>query len=283
MNARFLDPAFPGRLPERKCVLFNRPEFREEVAVRIKVTVAYDGSRFAGWQIQPNADTIQARIEEALALIAKVPVRVHGSGRTDAGVHSIGQVAHFDAPAELTMNPVNWLAALNTKLPATIRVLECDEVPADFHARFSASSKTYTYELSTSPVLSPFQASRAWHLPRQLDPVTLEQALALFEGRHDFKAFSAVRGNEDEETDYRRTLSESSLRRLPEGYLLTFTGEGFLYKMVRLLTGAAVQTAQGYFRLDDLASLLDQEPELPRGKSPLCAPPDGLSLVEVRY
>ena len=264
-------------------ILSKMGDFGEELSVRLKLTIAYDGFGFAGWQLQPGRDTIQERLESALEEIAKEPIRIHGSGRTDAGVHATGQVAHFDPPAQLTMNPVNWLAALNTKLPPSIRVIACEEVHPDFHARFSASWKTYVYELSTEPILPPFRAGRAWHLPRQLDPVTLEQALALFEGRHDFKAFSAVRGNEDEETDYRRTLSESSLSRLPEGYLLTFTGEGFLYKMVRLLTGAAVQTAQGYFRLDDLASLLDQEPELPRGKSPLCAPPDGLSLVEVRY
>ena len=251
--------------------------------MRLKLTIAYDGRGFAGWQVQPGKDTIQARLEAALAEIAKEPLRLHGSGRTDSGVHAAGQVAHFDAPGQLTMNPVNWLAALNTKLPATIRVLECEEVPAEFHARFSARSKTYRYELSIAPILPPFQAGRVWHLPRQLDPKTLEDALACFLGRHDFRAFAANRGNETEGTDFHRTLSEASLRTIPEGYLLTFTGEGFLYKMVRLLTGAAVQTAQGYFRLDDLASLLDQAPDIPRGKSPLCAPPDGLSLVEVRY
>tara|TARA_B100000959_G_C14976331_1_gene621672 strand:+ start:1812 stop:2597 length:786 start_codon:yes stop_codon:yes gene_type:complete len=256
---------------------------QQELPVRLKLTIAYDGHPFGGWQLQPNTDTIQERLETALAEIAKEPLRIHGSGRTDSGVHATGQVAHFDAPDQLTMNPVNWLAALNTKLPATIRVLECEEVPDDFHARFSVLSKTYCYELSTAPILPPFQAGRVWHLPRQLDPVTLEDALTLFRGRHDFRAFAANRGNETVETDFQRTLSEASLAPLPQGYLLIFTGEGFLYKMVRLLTGAAVRTAQGSFRLDDLAALLDQPPDLPRGKSPLCAPPDGLSLHEVRY
>ena len=266
-----------------KCGLPKRREFSEELCVRLKLTIAYDGSPFGGWQLQPDTDTIQGRLEGALAEIAKEPLRIHGSGRTDSGVHAAGQVAHFDPPAELTMNPVNWVAALNTKLPAAIRVLECEEVPDDFHACFSALSKTYHYELSTTPILPPFQAGRAWHLHRQLDPATLEDSLALFRGRHDFRAFSAYRGNETAETDFQRTLHETSLAPLPQGYLLTFSGEGFLYKMVRLLIGAAVKTAQGYVRLDDLADLLDPPPELPRGKSPLCAPAEGLSLHEVNY
>lgn len=251
--------------------------------MRLKLTIAYDGRLFGGWQIQPNADTVQERLESALAEIAKEPIRLHGSGRTDAGVHALGQVAHFDAPETLTMNPVNWLAALNTKLPPTIRVMDCDEVPADFHARFSALGKIYRYELSTAPILPPFQAGRVWHLPRQLDPVTLADALALFQGRHDFRAFAANRGDETAETDFHRSVAEASLSSLPHGYELIFSGEGFLYKMVRLLTGAAVKSAQGYYRLDDLAALLDQPADLPRGKSPLCAPADGLTLQEVLY
>lgn len=248
--------------------------------MRLKITIAYDGRPYAGWQIQPNADTVQERLELALHEIAKVPIRIHGSGRTDAGVHATGQVAHFDAPDELSLNPANWVPALNTKLPATIRVMDCEEVNGDFHARFSATSKTYTYRLCLAPVLPPLDAGLAWHLPRQLDPESLREALSLFEGRHDFRAFAATRGNETADTDYERTLSESSCAPLSDGYLLTFTGDGFLYKMVRLLTGAAVQCAQGRLRLDDLAELISAPGEC---KSPLCAPPDGLTLAEVRY
>jgi len=251
--------------------------------VRLKLTIAYDGRPFGGWQIQPNADTVQEHIESALAQIAKQPLRLHGSGRTDAGVHALGQIAHFDPPPALTMNPVNWVAALNTKLPATIRILDCEEVPDAFHARFAALGKTYTYDLATTPLLPPLLAGLAWHLPRQLDPHTLEDALALLRGTHDFRAFAANRGNETEETDYSRTISTASLAATGNGYHLTFTGDGFLYKMVRLLTGAAVTAAQGRLRLDDLAGLLDQPANLPHGKSPFCAPPDGLTLASVRY
>lgn len=252
-------------------------------AVRLKLTIGYDGRPYAGWQIQPNGDTIQERIELALATVAKKPLRLHASGRTDAGVHASDQVAHFTPPPELTMNPLNWVAALNTKLPATIRIVACAEVPDDFHARFAARSKTYLYELATIPVLPPLRAGLAWHLPRQLDPATLEEALTLFRGTHDFRAFAANRGNETEKTNYRRTITECNCAPTEEGYRLTFTGNGFLYKMVRLLTGAAVNAAQGRLRLDDLAKLLDQADGLPHGKAPYCAPPDGLTLAAVHY
>lgn len=270
----------PGGLPNP---LANLIPAVKNPSVRLKLTIAYDGRPFSGWQIQPNADTIQERLESALAEVAKEPIRLHGSGRTDAGVHAAGQVAHFDAPQQLTMNPVNWLAALNTKLPATIRIMDCEEAGPDFHARFSATGKSYDYELSSAPVLPPLEAGLAWHLLRPLDPATLQDALAMFRGTHDFRAFAANRGDETHETDYTRTLSEASLATLETGYLLTFSGNGFLYRMVRLLTGAAVKAAQGYLLLDDLVALLDQPPDLPHGKSPLCAPPDGLTLQRVDY
>lgn len=248
--------------------------------MHLKITIAYDGARFGGWQIQPNADTIQERIELALAEVAKEPIRLHGSGRTDAGVHALGQVAHFDAPDHLTMNPFNWVPALNTKLPSEIRIISCEEAEEGFHARFSAISKTYTYQLCLAPILPPFLAKRAWHLPRQLNPDDLEEALSFYRGQHDFRAFAANRGNETEDTNYVREITKSEFAQIEGGYLLTFTGNGFLYKMVRLLTGGAVQAAQGYLRQDDLYDLINS----PAGKkSPLCAPPDGLTLRKVEY
>jgi tRNA pseudouridine38-40 synthase len=215
--------------------------------------------------------------------VAKRPVKLQGSGRTDTGVHALGQVAHFDAPPELTMNAYNWVPALNTKLPATIRVMACEEVAADFHSRFSASGKIYHYDLCTDPVLPPLKAGLAWHLPRLLDAAVLEEALALFVGRHDFHAFAAYRGNEQPDMDWFRTIHSARLETRADGYRITYAGDGFLYKMVRLLTGAAIHAAQGRLRLDDLAALLDQEPGIPRGKSPVCAPADGLYLREVIY
>lgn len=251
--------------------------------MRLKLTIAYDGRPFEGWATQPTGNTVQDHLQRALSEVAKVGVKIQGSGRTDTGVHASAQVAHFDAPPNLTMNPYNWVPALNTKLPATIRVMDCQEVAADFHARFSAKAKTYTYDLCLSPVLPPLMAGLAWHLPRQLDLVTLEQALEVLQGEHDFRAFAAKRGNETCETSYVRTLSRCDLETTVSGYRVTYTGNGFLYKMARLLTGSAVYAAQGRLRLDDLAALLDQSEDLPHGRAPYCAPPGGLTLDSVNY
>lgn len=251
--------------------------------MRLKLVIAYDGRPYNGWQSQACGNTVQDFILRALEEVAKRPVKLQGSGRTDTGVHALGQIAHFDAPPELSMNACNWVPALNCKLPATIRIMACEEVPADFHSRFSATGKIYRYDLCTEPVLPPLKAGLAWHLPRLLDAAVLEQALGLFRGRHDFHGFAAYRGNEQPDMDWFRTIHRADLETLTDGYRITFVGDGFLYKMVRLLTGAAVHAAQGRIRMDDLAALLDQAPGLPLGKSPNCAPADGLFLQEVLY
>lgn len=251
--------------------------------MRLKLVIAYDGTGIGGWQSQSGGNTVQDILEKAIAATAKQPLRLHGSGRTDAGVHALAQVAHFDAPEEISMNPFNWVPALNTKLPGAIRIISCEEVPADFHARFSTTGKTYRYDISTEPVLSPFLSGRAWHLPRQLDPYTLEDALNLFVGRRDFEAFGARRGYETEETSYVRNVTQVTLEALEQGWRIRYSGEGFLYKMVRLLTGTAIQAAQGRIRVDQVADFIDQPDGLPFGKSPHCAPADGLYLESVNY
>lgn len=251
--------------------------------MRLKLIIAYDGAGIGGWQSQTGGNTVQDLLEKAIAETAKRPIRIHGSGRTDRGVHALAQVAHFDVPDDVTMNPFNWVPALNTKLPGAVRVMSCEEVSADFHARYSAKGKTYRYDLSTEPVLTPFRAGRAWHLPRQLDPYTLEDAIKLFQGRHDFEAFGARRGYETEDTSFVRNVTKVSLEQIEWGWRLRYSGEGFLYKMVRLMTGAAVQAAQGRIRVDQLAAFLDQPPGLPLGKCPHLAPSDGLFLESVDY
>ncbi len=251
--------------------------------MRLKLTIAYDGRPYNGWQSQVCGNTVQDMIVRALQEVAKQPLRLDGSGRTDTGVHAIAQTAHFDPPPEISMNPFNWVPALNSKLPATIRIMACEEVAADFHSRFSATGKIYHFDLCTSPVLPPLKAGLAWHLPRQLDVDVLWDALSLYIGRHDFHAFAAYRGNENSNMDWCRTIESVELTTLQDGYQIAYTGDGFLYKMVRLLTGGAVHAAQGRIRLDDFAALLDQAPGLPFGKSPLCAPADGLFLREVIY
>jgi tRNA pseudouridine38-40 synthase len=251
--------------------------------MRLKLTIAYDGRPFLGWQSQVGGNTVQDHLLRALEETAKEPIRLQGAGRTDTGVHAYGQVAHFDAPEGSNMNPYNWVPALNTKLPTSIRVMACEEVASDFHSRFSAVGKRYHYDVCTDPVLPPLKAGLAWHLPRLLDAAVLEQALALYEEKHDFHAFAAYRGNEDDGTDYVREVFSAKLTTLSDGYRMTFHGDGFLYKMVRMLVGSAIKVAQGRLRLDELAQYLDQPEGLPFGKAPVCAPADGLYLVEVTY
>lgn len=251
--------------------------------MRLKLTIAYDGRPYRGWQSQTGGHTVQDHLLAALQEVAKQALPLQGAGRTDTGVHALAQVAHFDAPAGISMNPYNWVPALNTKLPATIRVMACEEVEAEFHARFSATGKIYHYDIATDPVLPPLRAGLAWHLPKLLDADVLRQALALFLGTHDFHAFAAYRGNEQADTCWQRTIRRAELQARDDGYRITLEGDGFLYKMVRLMVGSAVHAAQGRMRLDELASLLDQAENLPLGKSSHCAPADGLYLQRVLY
>lgn len=251
--------------------------------MRLKLTIAYDGRPFSGWATQPSRNTVQDYIQNALAEICKEKVTIYGAGRTDTGVHADGQVAHFDAPASMTMQPQYWVPSLNTKLPKTIRIMRCTEVADDFHARFSADAKTYKYSIGTNAVLHPMMAGRAWHIPHAIDLPLLDAAMQHYIGTHDFRAFAALRGNETKDTDHTRTITQSAIQESNSILTLTFTGNGFLYKMVRLMVGAAVHVAQGRLELQEHLALLNQNSELPHGRSPYCAPADGLNLVQVAY
>ncbi len=249
--------------------------------MRIKLVVSYDGRPFQGWQSQPGGNTVQDRIQSALAEICKTGVTMHGSGRTDTGVHALGQVAHFDAPAKTDLDPVSWGRALNANLPGSIRVLSCEKADGDFHARFSATAKTYRYEIDRGEVLSPFRTGLAWHLPPRiaLDDQVLAEVAELLTGEHDFGSFAANRGDGKKVSTVRR-IGGIEIERPCESLTLTFRGNGFLYKMVRLLVGSMIRCAQGKETVDWLRNLLDN----PTGETTrYCAPADGLYLVEVCY
>lgn len=261
--------------------------------MRLILTIAYDGRPFHGWQSQPSGNTVQDRLESALSEIlggnADDNPRVHGSGRTDTGVHALAQVAHFDLPAEPSLTPSDWLRALNANLPPAIRITACTEATAPgFHARFSATGKTYRYDLYTGPVLPPLLHGLAWHRPRGVDVALLEQCCRLFEGTHDFTNFATNRRNETEEqrndpattTRIIHKVSLSTAPAQPHLVSLTFDGSGFLYHMARLLTGSAVRVAQNRRPIDWLQTLLENR-DAP--KSSFCAPPDGLHLIRVHY
>lgn len=246
-------------------------------ARRLKLTIAYDGASFAGWQTQAKGDTIQERVERAFAVVTGETIRVHGAGRTDRGVHALGQCAHADVPPT-RLPPAIWQNALNASLPSQIRIVACRFVGPGFHARFSAQGKVYRYRIATTPVFSPFEVDRAWHVSSPLDDARLRACAAVFIGRHDFAAFAANRGNPPTSTT--RTIRSVRVRRTNSTTLLEFDGDGFLYKMVRLLVGSIVRCALGK---DEVASVKQRLREHTADEARLVAPATGLTLIRVRY
>jgi len=243
---------------------------------RLKLIIAYDGAPFAGWRSQSHHNTVQDHLERAFERITSRPVRVHGAGRTDAGVHALAQCAHVDVlkflPAE------SWTKALNALLPPTIRVLRSRYVPQDFHARLSAKGKIYRYQIWTAPTLPPFEYRRAWHIAQPIDFKILKSAARHFVGTHDFAAFAANRGKPEANTI--RTINSVRVRQKGPCITIEFDGDGFLYKMVRLMMGALVKCALGKMHVEEI------RPRLHSGQihsARFAAPADGLYLVRVRY
>ncbi len=244
---------------------------------RLKLIVAYDGRGFAGWQSQSHRNTIQDHLERALEDISGKAVRVHGAGRTDAGVHALAQCAHVDL-ADSRLSAARWTGALNARLPPTIRVLRCRYVSKDFHARFSAKGKIYRYRIWSAPVLPPFEHASAWHIARPLNLEVLRTAAKSFVGTHDFASFAANRGKG--ETSTIRTIYSVHVRQSGSCLTIEFDGDGFLYKMVRLIVGSLVKCALGKLPAQDLT---DRLASAHVGSARFAAPPEGLFLVRVRY
>ncbi|PYK13497.1 MAG: tRNA pseudouridine(38-40) synthase TruA [Verrucomicrobia bacterium] len=244
---------------------------------KLKLIVAYDGTPFAGWQSQSHHNTIQDHLEGAFERILGKQVRVHGAGRTDAGVHALGQCAHVDLPDD-RLSAARWTKALNGLLPATIRVLRCQYVSYDFHARLSAKGKIYRYKIWLAPVLPPFEHRRAWHIARRIDIQILKRAAKHFVGTHDFAGFAANRGKPEKSTI--RTIHSVRVREKGPCLTIEFDGDGFLYKMVRLIVGSLVKCALGTIRLDEVNARLDSGQMV---SARFAAPAEGLLLVRVRY
>jgi tRNA pseudouridine38-40 synthase len=244
---------------------------------RLKLIVAYDGRGFAGWQSQSHRNTIQDHLERALEHISGKAVRVHGAGRTDAGVHALAQCAHVDL-ADSRLSAARWTGALNARLPPTIRVLRCRYVSKDFHARLSAKGKIYRYRIWSAPVLPPFEHASAWHIARPLNLEVLRTAAKSFVGTHDFASFAANRGKR--ETSTIRTIYSVHVRRSGSCLTIEFDGNGFLYKMVRLIVGSLVKCALGQMQVKDVTARLSSGEA---GPARFAAPAEGLFLVRVRY
>jgi len=254
---------------------------------RLKLIVAYDGAPFAGWQSQSHRNTVQDQLERAFERVTGGAVRVHGAGRTDAGVHALAQCAHVDVLKFLAAD--RWIKALNASLPSAIRVLRCRYVSKDFHARLSAKGKIYRYRIWTAPILPPFEYRRAWHVARPLDLTVIKATAKHFVGTHDFAGFAANRGKSASRTDSSRgepepstirTINSARVRQNGPCVMIDFDGDGFLYKMVRLMVGALVKCALGKMRIEEITSRLHSGKV---GSARFVAPAEGLYLVRVRY
>ncbi len=247
------------------------------INVRLKLLLAYDGRRFRGWQSQATNDAVQDFIEGAFAKLVRARVVVVGSGRTDAGVHALGQVAHADVPRG-RLTPEQWQAALNAHLPREIRILKITRPSSDFHAQFDARRKIYTYRIWNASFMHPLEIGRAWFVPGDLDLATLRAGAAMLCGTHDFARFAVHRGKPLADTV--RTIRRVSVHRSGALLTLRFEGSGFLYKMVRLLTGTLVRCAQHRAPLSWIGDLLEDNNA---ARTHFAAVAEGLYLTRVLY
>jgi tRNA pseudouridine38-40 synthase len=239
---------------------------------RIRIHLAYDGGPFHGWQVQPGLATIQGLLEEIVSNMEGKPVHVAGSGRTDAGVHAIAQVAAFSIENPIPL--LNLRRAMNRLLPAAIRVLSAEEVNGDFHPRFDAIAKTYEYRMVRDEVCSPFEWPYVYHHPYILDEERMVRLARVFEGEHDFTAFAAADPRRDAEGKSKvRNIYTSVLQREGGRLFYRVRGSGFLKHMVRNIVGTLIEAGRG--NLADVASL--------PARCGATAPAKGLFLVRVEY
>ena len=243
--------------------------------MRIKLIVEYDGTGYAGWQRQQNALAVQQVLEEALARLTGEPVRVVGASRTDAGVHALGQVAHFDTACRVP--PDKYAFALNTLLPADVRVVKSREAAPDFHARFSAKGKRYRYLMYDSPHFSALYRNLCAHSIYPLDDEKMDREAARMVGAHDFAAFAAS-GSAVKDTV--RAVYACRVQRQGPFAVLTVEGNGFLYNMVRILAGTLMAVGAGKLAEGAVVRAIESGDRLALGPT---APPQGLTLMEVFY
>jgi tRNA pseudouridine38-40 synthase len=255
----------------------------------LKLVLSYDGSEFSGWQVQPDAATIQGTLASAVGRITGEKVLPQGSGRTDAGVHALAQVATF--ATESSVPTGNFVKALNDILPPAIRILEVAEAPPEFHARHSAQAKTYRYRIFRGPICPPFLARYVWHFPYPLDEDAMAKAARQVEGEHDFTSFAAVDPERDREgevaskvtsklTSNVRKIFSSTCERQRDELVYTVRGSGFLHHMVRNLVGTFILVGKGTLQVEDMRRILEAKSRSAAGAT---APGSGLCLVSVEY
>src|SRR5437868_8198452 len=243
----------------------------------LKLVLAYDGSEFSGWQVQPGAATIQGTLASAIGRLSGENVLPQGSGRTDAGVHALAQVASFATASTIPVE--NWMKALNDNLPPSIRVLEVTEAAPEFHARKSARAKTYRYRILRAAICPPFLARYVWHYPYPLEESAMVAAARVVVGERDFTSFAAVDPERMAASNV-RTIFASSWTREGEELIYTVRGNGFLHHMVRNLVGTFLLVGKGTVSLEDLARILKTRDRSAAGPT---AAASGLYLVSVEY
>ncbi|MCC7519982.1 MAG: tRNA pseudouridine(38-40) synthase TruA [Verrucomicrobiae bacterium] len=245
--------------------------------MRLRMTVAYDGSGYAGWQRVATGVAVQEKIEEALKRIGGQPAPIEGASRTDRGVHASGMVAGLDWKHP-RMRPMDLRRALNALLPFDLRILDVRRAPKGFHARFDAKRKLYLYRIQNAPVADPLRRGVCWHVPHALDLAAMRAAAAAFVGRHDFSAVAANPGYA--RASMVRTVRRCEIRKRRDEILFEVEGDGFLYKMVRTMVGTLVEIGGGRRAADSVAALLASRDRRRAGKT---APAHGLCLVKVFY
>jgi tRNA pseudouridine38-40 synthase len=259
----------------------------------LKLTLAYDGHDFAGWQVQPDRVSIQGTLVFAFEHLTGEKTLPQGSGRTDAGVHALAQTASVTIQSPIPA--ANLIRALNDVLPRSIRILAVDEMPPDFHARRSATAKTYRYHIYRGAICSPFQARYVYHHPYPLDESQMIAAASLVEGQHDFTSFAAVdpekrsapekrkdpeNRSQEIEINNVRTIFHSQWQRHADELVYTVRGNGFLHHMVRNLVGTFLMVGKGSLKIEDVRRILDLRD---RSAAAATAPASGLFLVNVEY
>ena len=239
------------------------------------MTLAYDGTEYRGWQLQPEGDTVQGLVESALARMAKAPIRVTAAGRTDSGVHASAQVAHFRLERPIPLDGI--LRGLNAMLPGDVRVLDVERVEEDFHARFGARSKTYRYFLDRAKVASPLRCRFTLHYPHPLDRDALDRAAALIIGEHDFAGF---RASSCEARTTTRSCTQSIWRAEADELVYEIAANGFLHHMVRNLVGTLLEIGRGKRAPDSIEVIFRSKDRTEAGPT---APAHGLHLIRVDY
>lgn len=242
---------------------------------RVKLIVAYDGTNYCGWQVQPNGNTIEAELNYHLSQLLGEEIHVTGASRTDAGVHALGNVAVFDTKARMPAEKISF--ALNTRLPADIRIQHSQEVPGDFHPRFCKTRKTYEYRIYNWRFPDPCQRLYSLFYYWKLDVERMQRAASYLVGTHDFTSFCTLR---PEITDRVRTIESLTVEQQGRMIVIRVTGNGFLYNMVRIIAGTLLRVGNGSIEPESIPGILEGRDRALAGET---ARPEGLTLVEIEY